>query len=271
MDLPELTERQKERYARHLPLPEIGAEGQQRLLSARVLVIGAGGLGSSAILYASVAGIGTLGIVDSDVVELSNLQRQIIHTLRDIGTKKVVSAGLAVTAINPDCKVSAVAERLTVENARELVAGFDVVMDCSDNFPTRFLVADCCWLERIPLVSAAVYRFEGQLTTVVPGSGNPCYRCLYPEPPPPSLTPAPRESGPVGALVGVMGSLQVLETLKLLLGTGSVLSHEILLYDALDIDFRKMARARSSTCPLCGANPTITDLVEQETGREPQR
>ncbi len=257
---PDLTEEQLSRYARQISLPEIGVEGQRKLLRARVLVVGAGGLGSPALLYLAAAGVGALGVIDGDCVELSNLQRQILYGSLDIGRRKVVSAEAAIAAANPACGVEAIPARLTAANVRHVVKGYDIVLDCSDNFSTRFLVADGCWFERVPLVSAAVYRFEGQLMTILPGEGDPCYRCLYAEPPP--LEPDGGDVGPVGTVPGVMGSLQAMEALKIILGIGTIMSRTMLVYDALENEFEKVGRARDPACPLCGPDATITDVVE---------
>lgn len=260
----EFTQDQILRYSRHILLPEVDVRGQRRLLSSSALVVGAGGLGSPALLYLAAAGVGRLGVADGDVVELSNLQRQIIHGTSDLGRSKVASAEEAIREINPDCEVQAFAQRLRADNIRRVVRGYDVVLDGSDNFPTRFLVADCCRFEGVPLVSAAVLRFEGQLMTVLPGQGNPCYRCFVPEPPPPGLVPSCREAGVLGAVVGVMGTLQATEALKLLLGIGELLSERLLVYDALENGFRTAKRVPDPDCPLCGAAPRITDLVEYD-------
>ena len=260
------TDEQIERYSRHILLPEMGGAGQRTLLASSAFVVGAGGLGSPALLYLAAAGVGRVGIADGDVVELSNLQRQIIHRTSDLGRNKALSAMQAIRERNLDCAVEVVPERLTAANIREIVRGYDVVLDGSDNFPTRFLVADCCWLEGIPLVSAAVVGFGGQLMAVVPGAGNPCYRCFLPEPPPAGLVPSCQEVGVLGAVAGVMGALQVVEALKVLLGVGDLLDRRLVVYDALDGGFRSAERARNPLCPLCGERPTITALVEyQET------
>jgi len=256
------TDEQIERYSRHILLPELGGEGQRRLLESSAFVVGAGGLGSPALLYLAAAGVGRLGIADGDCVELSNLQRQVIHRTADIGRPKVQSAAETIHGVNPDCRVDVFKERLNAGNVRRLLRGYDVVLDGSDNFPTRFLVADCCKLDGIPLVSAAVLRFEGQLMTVLPGKDNACYRCLFPEPPPPGLAPSCREAGILGAIVGVMGTLQAVEAIKVLAGIGEPMSDRLLIYEALGGSFRAVRRARDPACPLCGESPTITDLVE---------
>ncbi|MGD8238460.1 MAG: HesA/MoeB/ThiF family protein [Armatimonadota bacterium] len=260
----DFTEEQIERYSRHILLSEVGVEGQRKLLSASALVVGAGGLGSPALFYLAAGGVGRIGIIDSDVVELSNLQRQILHGTSDVGSSKALSAQATVTELNPDCQIDVFDRRLDAGNARELMRGYDVVLDGSDNFPTRFLVADCCRFEDVPLVSAAVLRFEGQLMTVLPGAGNPCYRCFFPEPPPPGMVPSCQEAGVLGAVVGALGTLQAVEALKVLLGAGELLSHGMLLYDALDGTFTTVKRAPDPDCPLCGDGPTITDLVQYE-------
>ncbi|MHC4202288.1 MAG: HesA/MoeB/ThiF family protein [Planctomycetota bacterium] len=263
------TDDEVERYSRHILLPKVGGAGQRKLMDSSAFVVGAGGLGSPALLYLAAAGVGRIGLADADEVELSNLQRQIIHETRDVGSPKVASAERAIRALNPDCKVEALGERLAAGNVREIVRGYDVVLDGSDNFPTRFLVADCCWFERIPLVSAAVLRFEGQLLTVLPREGNPCYRCFLPEPPPAGSTPSCQEAGVLGAVVGVMGTLQATEATMLLLGAGEHMGDRLLLYDALDCSFHSFARAKDPACPLCGEHPSITDLVEYDLSCEP--
>ena len=258
------TEEQIEKYSRHILLSEVGGEGQRKLLESSALVVGAGGLGSPALLYLAAAGVGRLGIADGDVVELSNLQRQIIHGTADLGRNKALSAEQAMRELNHECEVRTIPERLNAENVRGIVQDYDVVLDGSDNFPTRFLVADCCWFEGVPLVTAAVLRFEGQLMTVLPGRGNPCYRCFVPYPPPAGMVPSCREAGVLGAVVGVMGSLQAVAALKLLLGIGDIESHLLLLYDALEGSFMTVKRRLDPSCPLCGENPTITDLVHYD-------
>jgi adenylyltransferase/sulfurtransferase len=230
-------------------------------------VIGAGGLGSPAIQYLAAAGVGRIGVVDSDVVELSNLQRQIVHGTADVGRPKAESAAQYVEGLNPDCRVEALHARLSAANVRELVAPYEVVLDGSDNFPTRFLVSDACWWEGRPLVSAAVLRFEGQLMTILPGE-SPCYRCFLPEPPPAGLVPSCREAGVLGAVVGVMGTLQATEALKVLLGTGTPLSQHLLVYEALEAGFTTVKRGRDPECALCGPNPTLRELVEYQTSCE---
>ncbi len=251
---------QKERYRRHLVIPEVGEEGQARLLAARVLLLGAGGLGSPAALYLAAAGIGTLGIVDSDVVDLSNLQRQVLHTTRTLGLPKTASAAEAIRALNPDVKVIPFQERLTSENVLRILEGFDVVVDGGDNFPTRYLLNDACVLRGLPCVHGSVYRFEGQVTTLWPGRG-PCYRCLYPEPPPPDLAPSCAEAGVLGVLPGIVGLLQANEVLKIALGKGAPLVGRLLVFDALQTEFHELRLGRDPACPVCrpGAEVKLSD------------
>lgn len=247
----DFTEAQIRRYARHILLPQVGGKGQEALLESRVLVIGAGGLGSPVLLYLAAAGIGTLGIVDDDRVDLSNLQRQVIHTTDRIGVPKVDSAYQAITAINPDVTVQVCAERLTVDNAADLFSGYDLVADCSDNFETRFLVNDTAVRMGRTLVSAAVLRFEGQLWTVRPGGEGPCCRCLFREPPPAGDVPSCAEAGILGAVAGVTGTLQATEILKEILGIGEGLCGRMLVYDALSARMRTVTAHRDPECPLC--------------------
>jgi adenylyltransferase/sulfurtransferase len=258
------TSEEIDRYSRHILLPEVGGKGQRKLLESSAFVVGAGGLGSPALLYLAAAGVGRIGVADDDVVDISNLQRQIVHETADVGKPKVISAERAIKAINPDCKVEVLHGRLNKENICDTLRGYDVVLDGSDNFPTRFLIADCCWFAKTPLVSAAVLRFEGQLLTVQYGEGDPCYRCLVPEPPPPGMVPSCREAGVLGAVVGVMGTLQATEAIKLILGIGEPMTKRLLLYDALDCAFKSFARGKDPSCPLCGETPTIKDLVEYD-------
>jgi len=266
----DFTEQQIQRYARHILLGEVGGVGQAKLLGAKVLVVGAGGLGSPAILYLAAAGVGTIGVVDDDVVDLSNLQRQIVHSTAAVGTAKVDSAKRAVAAINPDVAFVAHRERLCADNVLAIISGYDIVADGSDNFETRFLVNDACHFAGKTLVSAAILRFDGQLYTFRPGPGaeaGPCYRCLFPAPPPPGQIPSCAEAGVLGALCGTMGSLQATEVLKELLGIGESLSGSILIYDGLGASFRKIKIKADPGCPLCGTAPSITDLGPHgETG-----
>jgi adenylyltransferase/sulfurtransferase len=249
-----------ERYSRHILLAEVGGIGQAKLRAARVLVVGAGGLGSPLILYLAAAGIGTIGIVDGDAVDLSNLQRQIAHTTARLGQPKAASAATAARALNPGVKLEILQERLTPANALELIAGYDIVCDGTDNFPTRFLVADACVLAKRTLVSAAVLRFEGQLATFKPHAGGPCYRCLYPEPPPDGLVPTCSEAGVLGAVTGVMGTLQATEVLKEVLGIGEGLSGRLLVWDALAARFRTIRLNPDPACAACGPSATLHDL-----------
>jgi len=260
----EFTEGQVERYSRNILLSEIGGGGQKKLLGSNVFMVGAGGLGSPALLYLAAAGIGKIGVADGDDVELSNLQRQIIHRTPDVGKSKTVSAEAAIHKLNPDCEVEIYSNRLDMKNIREVIHGYNLVLDGSDNFPTRYMVADACWLEGIPLVSAASVRFQGQLMTLVPGDGNPCYRCIFPEPPPPGSVPSCQEAGVLGAVVGVMGTLQVVEAVKVLLGIGDILSHKLLIYDALNSRFMTVKRSLDPECPLCGLSRSITEPTELE-------
>lgn len=244
-----------ERYSRHILLPEVGGAGQQALKKARVLVIGAGGLGSPLLLYLAAAGIGTLGIVDDDTVSLSNLQRQVLHGTEDIGRRKTESAAVSIAGINPHVRVVEHTERLTPENADALIGAYDIIADGSDNFDTRFLVNDTCYRLKKTLVTAAILRFDGQLSTfkAYQGEPHPCYRCVFPEPPPPGSVPACSEAGVLGALGGVMGSLQALEVVKELLELGDSLSGRLLLYDALRGDVRTVRLRRDPHCRTCGS------------------
>ncbi|MDA8232457.1 MAG: molybdopterin-synthase adenylyltransferase MoeB [Magnetospirillum sp.] len=253
-------EDQIRRYARHIILPEVGGAGQARLLESRVLVVGAGGLGSPVILYLAAAGVGTIGVIDDDVVDVSNLQRQVLHATSRIGSAKVDSAVAAVAAINPDVRVVPIKARLDKDNARAIVADYPVVADGSDNFPTRFLVNDACRLEGCTLVSAAILRFDGQLSTFKPG--GPCYRCIYREPPPEDHVPSCAQAGVLGAIAGTMGALQATEVLKELLGIGEGMAGRLLIYDALAVTFRDVRVRRDPGCPVCGDHPTITDLSD---------
>jgi molybdopterin/thiamine biosynthesis adenylyltransferase/rhodanese-related sulfurtransferase len=245
-----LSQAQQERYSRHLLIPEVGAEGQKKLLDSKVLLIGAGGLGSPAALYLAAAGVGTIGIVDFDVVDLSNLQRQILHTTDRVGDKKVESARLTINALNPDVKVVGHEVALGPDNVTELISGYDVVLDGTDTFETRYTLNDAAVAAGIPVVHASVFRFEGQLTTFVPYEG-PCYRCLYPTPPPPELAPGCSVAGVLGVVPGIMGLLQANEVLKVLLGIGETLAGRLLLFDALDGTFTELKLKRDPECPIC--------------------
>ena len=259
----EFTDEQIERYSRHIMLPEVGGSGQQKMLEARVLLLGAGGLGSPAAYYLAAAGIGNLGIVDFDQVDLSNLQRQIIHSTERIGMLKTESAKKTIQALNPDVNVTLYNEKMDSSNIMSLIKDYDYVVDGSDNFPTRYLVNDACVMKNKTLIHGSIYRFEGQVTVFKPGDG-PCYRCLYPEPPPPGMVPSCQEGGVLGVLAGVIGNLQVVEVLKLILGIGKPLVGKLLIYDALNTEFRNLRLRRDANCPICGEKPTIKELVDYE-------
>jgi molybdopterin/thiamine biosynthesis adenylyltransferase/rhodanese-related sulfurtransferase len=253
---------QRSRYSRHLLIPEVGVEGQTKLLSSRVLLIGAGGLGSPSSLYLAAAGVGTLGIVDDDRVDASNLQRQIAHSTETLGDWKVDSAKRTLEALNPDVNVVTYKERLTSENIERILGdGWDVIVDGADNFPTRYLVNDASVWHDVPVVHGSIYRFEGQVTVFKPGDG-PCYRCLFPTPPPPELAPSCAEGGVLGVLPGIVGSLQANETIKLLLGIGDPLVGRLLLFDALATEFNEVRLRKDASCPVCGEHPTITEYID---------
>ncbi len=251
------------RYSRHLIMPEVALAGQHKLKAGRVLCIGAGGLGSPLALYLAAAGVGTLGIVDFDVVDSTNLQRQIIHTTADVGRSKVESAAGKVHAINPLTEVRAFDTKLTSENALAIFRGFDIIADGTDNFATRYLVNDACVLSGKPYAYASVFRFEGQ-ATVFAAEGGPCYRCLYPEPPPPGMVPSCAEGGVLGVLPGLLGVIQATEVIKLILGAGDSLIGRLLLVDALGMRFREVKLRKNPECPVCGANPTVRELIDYE-------
>jgi len=257
-----LTADQKERYRRHLIIPEVGEEGQAKLLKGKVLLMGAGGLGSPAALYLAAAGVGTLGIVDMDVVDLSNLQRQVIHTLDRAGMPKTESAKQAINALNPDVKVIPFQERLTSQNVREILSGFDLVVDGGDNFPTRYLLNDACVVLGKPNIHGSIFRFEGQVTTFVPGKG-PCYRCLYPAPPPAEFAPSCAEAGVLGVLPGIIGLLQANEAIKLLLGIGEPLIGRLLTFDALGTRVSELKLRRDPQCPVC-ADGAKVEFIDYE-------
>ena len=261
---PSLTDAQRERYARHLLLPEVGEVGQAKLLASKVLLLGAGGLGSPAALYLAAAGVGTLGIADPDVVDASNLQRQILHATSRVGRPKVESAAYAIGELNPDVKVVPFHERVDSSNVERIFEGFDVVVDGCDNFPTRYLVNDASVFLKKPVVHGSIFRFEGQVTVFSPATGGPCYRCLYPEPPPPELAPSCQEAGVLGILPGVIGMLQATEVVKLLLGRGQPLVGRLLTYDSLRMRFTELRLRRDIACPVCGDAPTITGYVDYE-------
>ena len=259
----DLSDEQVERYSRHIILPEVGGEGQSVLLGSKVLLVGAGGLGSPAAYYLAAAGIGNMGIIDFDTVDLSNLQRQIIHNTERIGMLKTESAKKTIEALNPDVKVTVFNEKLTSENIMRLFEGYDYILDGTDNFATRYLINDACVLTGKTNIHGSIFRFEGQVTVFKPKEG-PCYRCLYPEPPPPGLVPNCQEGGVLGVLAGIIGNLQVVETLKLILGQGETLIGSLLLYDALKTEFRKLKLKRDPNCPICSDSPTITELIDYE-------
>jgi len=261
----ELTDEQFERYARHLILDEVGDEGQEKLLQSKVLCVGAGGLGSPVLMYLAAAGVGTLGIIDDDEVDLSNLQRQIVHATASIGTSKAESAKATLARVNPTIEIKTYLERLTPANVEKIFAEYDVIVDGTDNFDTRYLINDAAYLLAKTVVSGALLRFEGQLTTFRGGieghAGEPCYRCLFREPPPPNMVPRCAEAGILGAVAGVIGTLQATEVLKELMGLGDSMSGQLLVFDAMGMTFRKIRYKRSPSCPLCGDEPTITSIA----------
>ncbi|ADH85574.1 HesA/MoeB/ThiF family protein [Desulfurivibrio alkaliphilus] len=254
---------QLERYSRHIILQEVGVEGQEKIAAARVLIVGAGGLGSPAALYLAAAGIGTIGIVDGDVVDLSNLQRQIAHHTKDVGREKVLSAQEKMVAINPGVKVQTHRMLLKADNIREVIRDYDFVLDGTDNFPTKFLVNDACVMENIPFSHGGILRFDGQTMTVLPGKSS-CYRCTFRQPPPPDAVPTCSQAGVLGAIAGMLGTIQAAETLKYFIGTGELLTDTLLSFNALNMTFRRVPLRRQENCPLCGSNPTITELVDYE-------
>ncbi|MGH2346940.1 MAG: molybdopterin-synthase adenylyltransferase MoeB [Chloroflexota bacterium] len=258
-----LSASQRNRYSRHLLIPEVGEAGQMRLLDSKVLLIGAGGLGSPAALYLAAAGVGTIGLVDADVVDESNLQRQILHSTESVGQAKTASARRTLEALNPDVKVIEHTERMVADNVLEIIADYDVIVDGADNFPTRYLLNDASLLANKPVVHGSIFRFEGQLTVFKPHEG-PCYRCLFPEPPPAELAPSCSEAGVLGVLPGIVGCLQGSETLKLLLGIGDSLVGRLLLFDALESKFRELRLRRNPQCPACGDHATLTQVTDLE-------
>jgi molybdopterin/thiamine biosynthesis adenylyltransferase/rhodanese-related sulfurtransferase len=270
---PDLTDSQRDRYSRHILLPEVGEAGQAKLLQSRVLLLGAGGLGSPAALYLAAAGVGTLGVVDADVVDASNLQRQILHATSRIGTPKVESAAATIAELNPDVKVQGYKERLTSANVERLFGDYEVIVDGTDNFPTRYLVNDASvWMGK-PVVHGSIFRFDGQVTTFISeraakklgiAEPGPCYRCLYPEPPPPHLAPSCQEAGVLGILCGIIGTVQATEAIKLLLGKGNPLAGRLMTYDSLKMKFRELRLRRAPDCPVCGLKPTITSYIDYE-------
>jgi len=258
-----LTQDEILRFSRHLILPEVGVEGQEKLKNARVLMIGAGGLGSPIGLYLAAAGVGTLGIIDFDKVDVTNLQRQIMHFTKDVGRYKVDSAIEKMQGINPTANVIAIKEGLTRDNAMRIIADYDLVVDGTDNFQTRYLVNDACTFLKKPFVYGSIFRFEGQATVFWPGKG-PCYRCLFAEPPPPGMVPSCAEGGVLGILPGIIGVIQATEAVKIILGKGELLIGRLLLYDAMKMEFRQVKFRQNPKCPICGDNPTITELIDYD-------
>ena len=257
-----LTPYQVTRYSRHIIMPQVGSQGQRKLLDARVLMVGAGGLGSPISIYLTLAGVGTVGIVDFDTVDLSNLQRQILHHNDDIGRPKVESARETLHAYNPDVNVIAHEEPLTSANAMEIISGYDIIVNGADNFPARYLVNDAAYLNGKPLVDGSILLFDGQATVFIPGEG--CYRCLFPEPPAPGEVPSCAEAGVLGMLPGLVGTIQATETVKLILGVGRSLTSRLLLVDALDMEFREVKIRRLESCRLCGDSPEIDQLIDYD-------
>ncbi len=258
------TNEQLERYSRHIILKEVGAKGQKKLLNAKVLIIGAGGLGAPAAMYLAAAGVGTIGIADADEVDLSNLQRQIIHATSDIGKAKVQSAKETMEAINPDITVNTYRTFVTSENIMDLIKDYDFIIDGTDNFPAKFLINDACVMAKKPFSHAGIIRFKGQLMTYVPGQG-PCYRCVFKNPPPKDAVPTCKQAGVIGAMGGVIGSLQAMEAVKYIIGKGDLLTGYLLTYDALTMEFRKVKLPKdTSKCDVCGDNPSITQLIDYE-------
>lgn len=259
-----LSAERRARYARHIIMPEVGEAGQIKLLNAKVLLIGAGGLGSPAAIYLAAAGVGTIGLVDFDVVDTSNLQRQIIHRLDAVGTPKVQSAAETIARLNPDVRVIGHQVQLTSQNALDIIRDYDIVLNGSDNFPTRYLVNDACVLLGKPLVDASIFRFDGSVTVYDTAHGSPCYRCQYPDPPPPGEVPSCAEGGVLGVLPGIIGSLQAVEAIKLIVGIGSPLIGRSLQYDALEAEFREFRVRKNPHCPVCSDHPTVTELIDYQ-------
>ena len=257
-----LTPYQVKRYSRHIIMPQVGSIGQRKLLDAKVLMVGAGGLGSPITIYLTLAGVGTVGIVDFDDVDVTNLQRQILHYDGDIGKPKVESALSTLKSYNPDTKVNIHEEPITSINAMEVMSDYDIIVNGADNFPTRYLVNDAAYLSGKPLVDGSILLFDGQATTYIPGQG--CYRCLFPTPPPPGEVPSCAEAGVLGMLPGMVGTIQATETVKLILGIGDSLSGRLLIIDALSMEFRTVKIRRNADCPLCGESPTISELIDYE-------
>ncbi len=257
-----LTPYQVQRYSRHIIMPQVGSAGQRKLLEAKVLMVGAGGLGSPISIYLTLAGVGTVGIVDFDTVDVTNLQRQILHQNDDIGRPKVKSAKETLLSYNPDVNVIIHEEPLLSDNAMDIISGYDVIINGADNFPARYLVNDAAYLCGKPLVDGSILLFDGQATVYIPGQG--CYRCLFPTPPPPGEVPSCAEAGVLGVLPGLVGTIQATETVKLIMGLGESLSGRLLIIDAMDMSFRTLKMRRNPDCPLCGDNPTVTELIDYE-------
>ncbi|WP_024347984.1 HesA/MoeB/ThiF family protein [Lacrimispora indolis] len=257
------TNEQLERYSRHILLSEVGVKGQKKLLDARVLIIGAGGLGAPCALYLAAAGVGTIGVADADEVDLSNLQRQVIHSTPDVGKAKVESAKESIEAINPDVTVKTYHTFVTADNIMDLIADYDFIIDGTDNFPAKFLINDACVLAKKPFSHAGIIRFKGQLMTYVPGQG-PCYRCVFKDPPPPDAVPTCKQAGVIGAMGGVIGSLQAMEAIKYIIGKGELLTGSLLTYDALTMTFRKVKLPKPSDCQVCGESPSILAPFDYE-------
>jgi len=256
------SEEQIHRYSRQMILPGIGGKGQRKLAEARVFIMGAGGLGSPAAMYLAAAGVGTIGLADFDRVELHNLQRPILHRTPDVGLLKVDSGRKTLESLNPEVQVQAYSERITSANIREIIKDYDLVLDGSDNFPTRFLINDACFFEKKTLISGAILRFDGQLSTFKPHAGGPCYRCLLPEPPPPGTIPSCQEAGVLGAVAGIIGLLQANEAIKEILGIGKSMAGRLLLFNALSLSFEVVELQRNSACPLCGGQPSVKELID---------
>ena len=259
----DFSEEQIKRYSRHIILSEVGGRGQKKLLNSKVFLVGAGGLGSPAAFYLAAAGVGKLGIVDNDDVDHSNLQRQILHSSKDVGFPKALSAKATLEALNPDVEVIPYMQRLTSENIMDIIKDYDVILDGSDNFPTRYLVNDACVLMGKPLSHGSIFKFEGQVTTIVPCE-TPCYRCLFETPPPADMVPSCQEAGVLGVLPGVIGCIQATEVVKLLLGKGELLKGKLLLYNALTMEFNKVRIRKNPNCPVCGEKPTIKELIDYQ-------
>ena len=259
-----LTDQQLERYSRHITLKEIGVRGQKKLLASKVLIIGAGGLGAPAAMYLAAAGVGTIGIADYDNVELSNLQRQIIHTTEDVGKSKVLSAAETIKTLNPDVTVKTYHEYVSSKNIADMIADYDFIIDGADNFPTKYLINDACVLGHKPFCHAGILRFEGQLMTYVPGI-SPCYRCIFEAPPPKDAVPSCREAGVIGAMAGIIGSMQALEAIKYITEKGELLTGSMLVFDGLKMEWRKVKLPKlNHNCPICGDTPSITNLFDEE-------